>query len=78
MSQEVSKWLYSITPMPHLQVGEIMHLLTIDPNFLGHPSTYFHPTIRASGAQQRRALRRTTEQRSLRAEASECVGGGGG
>ena len=32
MSPEVSKWV--IPPnIPHLEVGEITHLLTIDPNF---------------------------------------------
>ena len=36
MSQEVSKRLGSVgynPNIPHLQVGEITHLLTIDPNF---------------------------------------------
>ena len=41
MSQEVSKRLVSLGYNPntsHLSVGEITHLLTIDPHFLGHPS----------------------------------------
>ena len=36
MSHEVSKWLGSVGYNPnihHLYVGEIAHLLTIDPNF---------------------------------------------
>ena len=39
MSQEVRKWLVNglqLTEMGY--IGAITHLLSIDPNFLGHPS----------------------------------------
>ena len=43
--QKFTKWLGLMGYNPniphlsaHLEVGEITHLLTIDPNFLGHPS----------------------------------------
>ena len=47
MSQEVSKRLGSVgynRNIPHLQVGEITHLLTFT-NFLGHPSRCHSPNI---------------------------------
>ena len=31
---------------PSIKVGEIIHLQTIDPNFLGHPSTLLEKEIR--------------------------------
>ena len=34
----VSKWVIPPRNTPFIRIGEITHLLNIDPNFLGHPS----------------------------------------